>query len=322
MKPTASSSLRGLRPRMVALSLMMCALVGASRSGRAQSFPKIEASFSITNLATDPFDYTVSDVRAQILQPDATALLLPAFFDGGTTWRVRHTPSLPGLYQVTGLTLNGQPLSASNLQPSSWTVSGPPSGPGFVRVDPANTNRFITSNGRRHFPVGHNVAWDTSTAANVMGMMAKLGAAHENWSRVWMDHWDGKNLDWPKVGASFGALSLTVAQKWDAIVAAAEQSGVVFQMTLQHHGQYSATVDPNWNQNPYNTALGGFLSDPKLFFTDATAKALTKRKLRYAVARWGYSPSVMAWELFNEVQFTDAAQGGQWSLVGAWHDEM
>ena len=30
----------------------------------------------------------------------------------------------------------------------------------------------------------------------------------------------------------------------------------------------------------------------------------------------------MAWELFNEVQFTQAAQNGQWSIVGAWHDEM
>ena len=61
---------------------------------------------------------------------------------------------------------------------------------------------------------------------------------------------------------------------------AAEQSGVYFQMTLQHHGQYSSTVDPNWSQNPYNTANGGFLADPKLFFTDATAKSLTKRKYR------------------------------------------
>jgi hypothetical protein len=30
----------------------------------------------------------------------------------------------------------------------------------------------------------------------------------------------------------------------------------------------------------------------------------------------------MAWELFNEVQFTDAAQGNQWTNVAAWHNEM
>jgi hypothetical protein len=287
-----------------------------------QIYPKLEASFSITNLATDPFDYTLTDVRVQILQPDASTISLPAFFDGGTTWRVRHTPILAGVYQVNGMTLNGQPVAVSNLQPSSWTVSRPMGSAGFVRVDPANTNRFITSNGRRYFPVGHNVAWDTSATTNVVAMLARLGAARENWSRVWMDDWDGKNLDWPKPPGPFGQLSLTVAQKWDGIVAAAEQAEVYFQMTLQHHGQYSSTVDAQWSSNPYNSANGGFLSNATQFFTNATAKAITKRKLRYVIARWGYSPAIMAWELFNEVQFTAAAQAGQWSIVGAWHDEM
>jgi hypothetical protein len=124
------------------------------------------------------------------------------------------------------------------------------------------------------------------------------------------------------VNGTFGQLNLTVARKWDAIVSAAQQNGVFFQMTLQHHGQYSSNVDPEWNSNPYNSVNGGFLTNAAQFFTNTTAKALTKRKLRYAIARWGYSPSIMAWELFNEVQFTDAAQGGQWSLIGAWHDEM
>ncbi len=301
---------------MVALAL------GAGFSVAAGgTYPKIEATFSINNLATDPFDYTATDVRVQISQPDGTMVTLPAFYDGGTLWRVRHTPSLPGLYQVTGVTLNGQALAAT-VAPSSFTILGAPCSPGFVRLDAANETRLVTSNGRRYFPLGQNVAWDTSSATNVAGIMAKLGAAHENWARVWMDHWDGKNLDWPKVGGSFGTLSLTVARKWDSIVTAAEQSGVAFQMTLHHHGQYSSNVDPNWPQNPYNSANGGFLTNAALFFTDATAKALTKRKLRYAVARWGYSPAIMAWELFNEVQFTDAAQNGQWTNVAAWHDEM
>ena len=64
------------------------------------TYPKIEASFNITNLTTDPFDYTVTDVRVQILQPDNSTVLLPAFFDGGTTWRVRHTPTLAGVYSI------------------------------------------------------------------------------------------------------------------------------------------------------------------------------------------------------------------------------
>jgi len=301
--------------------LVIGALLAMSLSSWGDVYPKIEASFNILSLATDPFDYTQTDVRVQVAQPDGTTNSLPAFFDGGTTWRVRHTPALSGLYQVAGVTLNGQALTVSNLQPVSWTVSGWPASPGFVRVDPTNTNRFITSNGRRYFPLGHDVAWDVTSTTNVVGILARLGAAHENWSRIWMDDWDGKNLDWPRPGP-LGQFSLTVAQKWDAIVAAAEQGGICFQMTLQYHGQYSSTVDPEWNSNPYNVANGGFLTNATQFFTNATAIALTERKLRYAVARWGYSPSIMAWELFNEVQYTDAAYAGLWNIVGAWHDQM
>ncbi|MFZ0826265.1 MAG: DUF5060 domain-containing protein [Verrucomicrobiia bacterium] len=317
------------RPRhfrtAVLVLFCLCPLTKIHAQG---TYPKIEASFNITSLATDPFDYTATDVRVQMLRPDNSTVLLPAFFDGGTTWRVRYTPTIPGAYSIQGVTLNGAPISVANLQPASWTVAGTPTDAGFIRVDPSNPRRFVTANGKRFFPRGENVAWD-SGGHNVTNIFWKMGAAHENWSRVWMNHWDGKNLDWPAYGPTLptGQLNLAVAQKWDAIVAAAEQAGVHFQMTLQHHGQYSSTVDSNWGQNPYNTtntvgSTNGFLTDPVQFFTNATAKALTKRKLRYAVARWGYSTSIMAWELFNEVQFTDAGQTGQWGLIQSWHNEM
>lgn len=298
------------------------------------TYPKIEASFTVNTPIADPFDYS-NDVRVLIVQPDASTISLPAFFDGGATWRVRHTPTTAGVYRISNITLNGSPLSFSNLSPASWTVNGFPTSPGFVRVDPANPRRFITSNGRRYFPVGQDVAWGYSNSPSadyrVTTIFPKMGAAHENWSRVWMTHfydWQGLglNLDWPKVNNTFGQLSLNNARNWDAIVAAADQAGIHFQMTLQHHGQYSSTngsdVNPNWEQNPYNVANGGFLSNATNFFTDATAKALTKRKLRYIVARWGYSPAIMAFELFNEVQFTDAAYANQWSNIEAWHNEM
>ena len=224
--------------------------------------------------------------------------------------------------------MNGTSWPSAICSRRSWTVAGSPTDAGFIRVDPSNPRRFITANGKRFFPRGEDVAWDTGSYY-VTNIFWKMGAAHENWSRVWMDHWDGKNLDWPASGPMLptGQLNLAVAQKWDSIVAAAEQAGVHFQMTLQHHGQYSTTVDSNWGQNPYDStnnigSTNGFLTSPVQFFTNTTAMALTQRKLRYAVARWGYSTSIMAWELFNEVQYTDAGQTGQWGIIQSWHDAM
>lgn len=322
IQPSTSRRATSLIAGWVCRLGLVCAVECFAQTG---AYPRLEASFTISGLATDPFDYAATDVKVMIVAPDGTTNSFPAFFDGGTTWRVRYTPLAPGTYIVDGVTLNGSPISVGSLQPASWNVAGQPFSPGFVRLDPSNPSRFITSNGRRFYPIGHNVAWwatNANNAATIAAAFAKMGAAGENWSRVWMEHfYESKNLEWPKVG-NFGTFSLPVAQRWDTIVAGAERSGVAFQMTIQHHGQYSSTVDANWSSNPYNTANGGFISTASQFFTNATAKALTKRKLRYLVARWGYSPAIMAWELFNEVQFTDAAQNGQWSNVIAWHDEM
>jgi len=298
------------------------------------TYSRIDASFNLPGLATDPFNFEVTDVKVDILQPDATTFTVSAFFDGGTTWRVRHMPTMPGTYSITGIRLNGTNAAYSNLTPTNWVITGFPAGAGYVLVDPANPQRFLTSNGRRFYPVGEDVAWGYTNGPSdyrVTTIFPKMGSAHETWSRVWMTHfydWQGLglNLDWPLVNNAFGQFSLTVASNWDAIVSAADQAGIHFQMTLQHHGQYASTngsnVNPNWEQNPYNTANGGFLSYATNFFTDPTARDLTKRKYHYIIARWGYSPAIMAFELFNEVQYTDAGQSGQWSNIQAWHDEM
>ena len=50
--------------------------------------------------------------------------------------------------------------------------------------------------------------------------------------------------------------------------------------------------------------------------------SVTRRKYRYILARWGYSPAIMAFELFNEVENTDAAHQGRWAEIAAWHREM
>mgnify|MGYP001157829256 CR=1 FL=1 len=303
------------------LAALLAVLPAAT--GGAQSYPRLEAAFDLPGLASDPFDYAATDVKVRIREPDSSAVVLPAFFDGGTTWRVRHTPKTPGLYEIAEITLNGVPAVFSGLTASNWVVAGPPSGAGHIRVDPANPRRFVTENGRRYFPVGHNVGWNASVSNDFPRMFQRMGAARENWARVWMTHfYESLNLDWPKVDNTYGKLNLTVARRWDLIVGEAEKAGLALQMVFQHHGQYSTTVNPNWNENPYNLANGGFLTNATQFFTDATAKALTKRKLRYAIARWGYSPAILAWELWNEVQYTDAANAGQWTAIAAWHDEM
>lgn len=273
-----------------------------------------EISFQLPGLPGNPYSFVENDIQVKLTRTGGGTLLVPAFFDGGTNWKAHVTPQA-GRWQVAGVTRNGKPVAVQGLTPKTLTAKALK--PGFVRRDPALKTRLIFDDKTPYYPLGHNVGWKAGNS-DITDAFAKLGAAGENWSRVWMCHWDNKNLDW---GQKNGQLSLDVARRWDAIVAAAEKHGVYFQMVLQHHGPYSSNVNSNWPENPWNTRNGGFLATPEEFFTSPKAIALTKLKFRYILARYGHSPAVLAWELFNEVEWCDGTRKNPTS-VAAWHKDM
>ena len=142
-----------------------------------------------------------------------------------------------------------------------------------------------------------------------------------------MAHWDGLNLDWlpTSMGTSPkpGTLSEDVARTWDGLLEAAADNGVYVQLVLQHHGQYTTFNDSNWAENPWNAANPeGFLKSPGDFFTDRNARVMTLLKYRYIIARWGWSPAIVSWELFNEVHWTNAIRDGHVAEVARWHSDV
>jgi hypothetical protein len=75
----------------------------------------------------------------------------------------------------------------------------------------------------------------------------------------------------------------------------------------------------------YGTREGGFSPTAADFFVNPKAKARYKNRLRYLVARWGYSTSIGAWEFFNEVdnmQFGNRRKPISSDSIVTWHDEM
>ncbi len=77
-----------------------------------------------------------------------------------------------------------------------------------------------------------------------------------------------------------------------------------------------------------HTVNGGPAATPKDFFTNAESKAMYKNRLRYLIARWGYSPAIAAWEFFNEIDnavFTPTPHDSvliEHQVITQWHDEM
>jgi len=193
---------------------------------------------------------------------------------------------------------------------------------GFLRVDPTAWNRFRWDSGEPYYPLGFNLGWQAEGAPPMADQIATMGESGINWTRIWANSWDGKNPWWPLGGAAADRLWAPALERWATLLGACERAGLAVQVVLFHHGAFSTAVNPDWAGHPWNVERGGFLRDPADFYTDPEARRRAKIWLRYAVARHAHSPSVMAWELFNEVEWTDAALAGRWADIAAWHAEM
>ena len=309
----------------VAGLLLACGIAAVSAApGTVPSVPqygKFEASFTLPNQTGNPFDPAENDVQVLFTGPNRQSIATPAFWDGDR-WRVRYAPHAAGTYRLSvrrgGVTYTPKDLTSARFRCTSSSA------PGFIRRDTLTAQRFVFSDGRTYYPLGMNVAWTGQKTGDYPEIFQKMGAAHMNWVRVWMTYWDGKALEWSPDKAknpARGVFLLDTARKWDTILEAAEQNGVYVQMTLQHHGQYTERVDPNWKDNPFNTKNGGFLAHPADFFTDPEARRLTRAKYRYIAARWGYSSHLLGFELFNEVENIEEVKN-RFGDVVAWHKEM
>jgi hypothetical protein len=98
---------------------------------------------------------------------------------------------------------------------------------------------------------------------------------------------------------------------------------------MDHHGMYQAG-EKGWGgsnnfwttSNPYSQAFGGPCANADEFFTSPEAAKLYEKRLRYLVARYGYSPRLHSWEFFNEIDNIYREKTIVPEHVVAWHEKM
>jgi hypothetical protein len=260
------------------------------------------------------FDPAQIDLGVRFTAPSGKVVLVPAFsyqdFDpatlaqrGAPTWRVRFTPTEAGQWEAHAEFASPKLTS----QPMSFAVADDLSAHGFIRIDKQNPRYMAFDDGTFFFPIGLNLGW--SNQPNLGGLkeyqrwLDRLSQNGGNVGRVWMSAW-AFGIEWNDTG--LGDYSGRMKQAWllDQVFKLAEQRGVYLMLTLLNHGAFSTSVNPEWNDNPYNAANGGPLKEPRLFVRNKQARELFKRRVRYIAARWGYSPNLFAWEWWNEVSWT------------------
>lgn len=148
----------------------------------------------------------------------------------------------------------------------------------------------------------------------------------------------GTEIEWEELGDY--SRRLHMAYELDNILALAETEDVMLIWNLQIHYtfQYAKNaygVNWSWDRkmNGYDFCYKSLLEndDPLEFFTNEEAKKYYKQRLRYIMARWGYSTNIGVFEMFSEISNVGTQKadhndfyrtGENWKPYRDWQVEM
>ncbi len=281
-------------------------------SDSVPAYGLLELSMPVTGKFASYFDPAAMKIEAEFSGPGGGAKRVMGFHSGlartqtgaAATWKVRFTPTEPGQWSYR--------VWASSPEGRSKEFTGgfhctPANNPArFIRRSRADPVYFEKDSNEFFFPVGMNVSW----ASDYEYYFAKMHDSGINWARIWFCPW---NL-WlePKLGQ----YDLSVADRFDTILRLADKYDIYLQLVFEYHGMLSAE---SWPKNPYNSINEGPCATEGDFFINADARRAFKNRASYIISRWGHSPRIFAWELFNEI---DLARYDRVADLVAWHNEL
>jgi hypothetical protein len=307
--------------------------------GRVPRYEKLEVSLTLAGSYANPFDPAQIRVDGVFTTPGGAVLVQPGFYyqayqlttvngvetytpSASPVWKVRFSPREAGLYHYF-IRLSDASGTTDTTQASFQVAAS--SNPGFISVSQKNSRYFEFDSGAPFIGLGLNVGWwqfENRRISTYNYYLSRMQEYQANLARVWMVN-SGRDQDWIlsiqdlDLGSSY---NLEEAWAFDAILDLAHQKGVYFLLTLDDVNQYTY----NWSSNVYSSDTGGPCAYRSAIFTDTEARRYQERIFRYIVARWGYSPNILSWELFNEIDELQWSDQGHWDwgAVIDWHQEM
>ena len=245
---------------------------------------------------------------------------------------------------------------------------------GYLKAD--NNNRFLKRDGESFRPIGVNYPWPIRNGYPLRGlengnklvnepqyysqlppiahyeqylrMMDTLAMNGANYFRLIMNPFS-LDIEYEKLGDYTDRMH--IAKEMDLILERAEQNDLLIHWNLMLHNTLQTNGffinDWDWSTEPsdttntptqgycYNTQLND-VETPLDFLTSENAKKYYKERLRYIVARWGYSPDIAMFEHFSEINqigkkydYIDASEisgtgqyEGNEEIFSDWHGEM
>lgn len=313
-------------------SVSALALTIQNVSQSASSVPvygKLEVRFELDQSYANPYDPDIVDASFTFTGPSGTPRTIPAFWHGtlpGFMARIVpvETGAHIGVLRVRDH-LGGFDTDTVNFTGTAGTA------PGFIRMDSRDARFLRFDSGRPFTPMGHNLCWGGADPG-FYTFLDRMEDAGENWTRFWMVARQSQSIEWgdnlPPAFRGLGNYDPQRCVLWDDMVEGARARGIYVQMCLDSFHGWNEHLQGNWHENPYNTDNGGMVEWPIQYFTNAQAIKLAKQRYRYIVARWGYSPNTLCWELWNEVDAVGHGDPVQYlyennvNSVVNWHRDM
>lgn len=273
-------------------------------------------------------------------------------------FRVRFAPPKAGKWKVKAI-ISLEGFSTQFNLPSIEVKES--NHPGYVEVD--KYQRFLKRGGKTQHVIGENYPMpvlfgyplfspngnkiitqpqyysETAPIAvyeQYLRYMDTLKIRGMNYFRMLMTPWS-TDIEYEKLGNYYDRLH--IAHELDQILVRAEKNELLINWNLTIH--YPFTYKPyhiifwDWSSE---TGGNGYCYSNELnlenvidFFTDERAKFYWKERLRYIVARWGYSPQIAMFEQFSEIdqfgngkpELADSLLYKQnASTIVEWHAEM
>jgi hypothetical protein len=300
-------------------------------TGNPVEYKKMEWDIRLVENWTNAFLQEDIALDMLITSPSGKALILPCYIDSGESgkeslWKARFAPQEKGRFKYSiKLSKEGKTVYTSgnyNFKVASSNEKG------FLH--PGSNWVLKFDNGKPFRGIGENIGWeskindankfiktvDENPKYNYEYMLRSLAVNGGNFFRTWMTN-QNLPLDWKKPSnntrytPSDEYFNPSAIKKIDRLTSLCDSLGIHIMLTL--------------GMGAYSSRDGGFASSATDFFVNPKSKARYKNRLRYIISRWGYSTSIGAWELFNEidnVQFSNKENPINADTIVKWHDEM
>lgn len=181
---------------------------------------------------------------------------------------------------------------------------------------------FVTERGEPWHPIGQNdaISWPDLAGlfrrrdlAAVEGHLRWLKAHGVNCLRLMLEYAQGEHRYFER---PLGAFAPNMVRLWDDLFEMCERLGLYLLLTPYD----TFFMWTRWKHHPYNRKKGGPCASRRTWLTCPQTREAVRARLAFASGRWGGSPALFAWDLWNEMHPEHA--GGDAAGFGPFIDDI